>query len=47
MLLPALSNAKKKARIIADVANYKTLTTILTMYADDADEYYLFNQRQR
>ena len=40
MLLPALSSAKEKARMIGCISNLKQLTLAMTMYADDNDGQY-------
>jgi len=40
MLLPALTQARERARSALCVSNLRQLGTAITMYADDHDEYY-------
>ncbi len=41
MLLPALNNARERARTAVCSGNLKTLTGMFTQYADDSDGYYI------
>ena len=40
MLLPALSKAREKSRSISCVNNLKTCATLMTMYANDSDDWF-------
>ena len=40
MLLPALSSARERARAISCVNNLKTCATLMTMYANDSDDWF-------